>query len=389
MKKWRSLWLGVMIAVCGFWMVSGVAEAGTCENIGQEEADHYIEDLLKELNFEEIDEFLKEMDAGEKISFGSIVKAMTAGDLTGGVQLFGKMMRKALFGEWKTNRTTIIHVLVISLIAATLTGFSDIFQNKQISEVSYYMVYVLLLTILMKAFGTASMILTETLGQIVTFMKLLMPSFFLALGFSTGSTTGLVFYEWILLLVTIVQWMLQKIILPVIHMYVLLMLVNQMVKEDFLSKMAELFHTASEWMLKTLLAAVMGFNLVQGLIAPAVDGFKKDMITKTAGMIPGVGNVFDSVSDLVLGSAILVKNSIGVAALLILTAVCLIPVLKLLLFSASYKLASAVVQPVSDSRVVECISCIGEGIFLLMKTMLTSGVLFWLTLAVMCAATGR
>ena len=160
-------------------------------------------------------------------------------------------------------------------------------------------------------------------------------------------------------------------------------------REDFLSKMAELFRTAAEWITKTLMAAVMGFNLVQGLITPAVDGLKKDMITKTAGMIPGVGNVFDSVSDLVLGAAVLIKNCIGVAALLILAVICVIPALKLLILSAGYKAAAAVVQPVSDSRIVECINCVGEGMLLLLRTMMTSSVLFWLTLAVMCAATGR
>ena len=54
---------------------------------------------------------------------------------------------------------------MIALIAATLTGFSDIFQNRQISEVSYYMVYVLLLTILMKAFSTASGLVEQMLAR--------------------------------------------------------------------------------------------------------------------------------------------------------------------------------------------------------------------------------
>ena len=242
----------------------------------------------------------------------------------------------------------------------------------------------LLLAILMKAFGAASRILSDNLGRTVEFMKLLMPVFFMALGFCTGSTTSLVFYEWVLFLISAVQWALKTLLIPAVHIYVLLLLVNQMVKEDFLSKMAELFKLAAEWGLKAMMGAVIGFNLVQGLIAPAVDGFKKNVLTKTAGMLPGVGNVFNSVSELVLGSAILIRNGIGAAALLILAALCLIPVAKLLLFAVSYKLAAAVIQPVSDKRIVECISSVGDGMVLLMKIMLASSVLFWLTLAVLC-----
>jgi len=385
MKKWEKL-LGRML-ISSFLFVNFPIITEAAESIPDEE--YYINDILKELDFEEIDEFLKELEPGTEIKFGEIVNTFLSGDIYIGAEMLKEMVSDAVFGEWRSVRRTIIHLLVIALIAATLTGFSDIFQNRQISEVSYYMVYMLLLTILMKAFGTASMILEDTLDQTVTFMKILMPSFLLALGFTSGGITGVAFYEWVLILVTIVQWLLKSVILPAIHIYVLLMMVDQMVREDFLSKMAELFRTAAEWITKTLMAAVMGFNLVQGLITPAVDGLKKDMITKTAGMIPGVGNVFDSVSDLVLGAAVLIKNGIGVAALLILAVICVIPALKLLILSAGYKAAAAVVQPVSDSRIVECINCVGEGMLLLLRTMMTSSVLFWLTLAVMCAATGR
>lgn len=351
----------------------------------EEALEDYMEELLKELDFEEIDEFLKELDVGETpADFYTVVKTFISGDIRGGLRLLAGMLTGNFFQEWKTGRTTLIHVLMIALIAATLTGFSDIFQNRQISEVSYYMVYMLLLAILMKAFGAASSILSDNLGRTVEFMKLLMPVFFMALGFCTGSTTSLVFYEWVLFLISAVQWALKTLLIPAVHIYVLLMLVNQMVKEDFLSKMAELFKLAAEWGLKAMMGAVIGFNLVQGLIAPAVDGFKKNVLSKTAGMLPGVGNVFNSVSELVLGSAILIRNGIGAAALLILAALCLIPVAKLLLFAVSYKLAAAVIQPVSDKRIVECISSVGDGMVLLMKIMLASSVLFWLTLAVLC-----
>ena len=133
-------------------------------------------------------------------------------------------------------------------------------------------------------------------------------------------------------------------------------------------------------------AAVLGFNLVQGLVTPAADGFKKDVVTKTAGMIPGVGNVFDSVSDLVLGAGVLIRNSIGAAGLVFLAVICLIPLAKVALFALSYQLAAAVVQPVSDARIVACIGSVGDGMVLLMKVMFTAALLFWLTLAVICVA---
>lgn len=59
--------------------------------------------------------------------------------------------------------------------------------------------------------------------------------------------------------------------------------------------------------------------------------------------------MFDSVSDLVLGAGVLIRNSIGAAGLVFLAVLCLIPLAKVALFAVSYQLAAAVVQPVSDS----------------------------------------
>ena len=72
------------------------------------------------------------------------------------------------------------------------------------------MVYVLLLTILMKAFGTASGLVEQMLARVLGFMKVLMPSFVLALGLSGGTVTGAVFLEWVLLLISVVEAVMEK-----------------------------------------------------------------------------------------------------------------------------------------------------------------------------------
>ena len=375
----------------GISAADGQEESLTEEEITEESLteEEVMEELLSEMDFGEIDQFLDGLEAGEKISFGQVVDAFLDGDFGAARELLAGFVSDSLFYEWRVNKTTIVHVLVITLIAATLTGFSDIFKNRQISDVSYYMVYMLLLTILMTAFGTASAIVTDSLTSVVDFMRALMPSLFLALGYSSGTATTLVFYEWILFLLTAVQWAVRYLILPGIHIYLLLLLVNQMAKENFLTKLAGLFRMVLEWGLKVMLGAVVGFNLIQGLVTPAVDSLKKDLLSKTAGMIPGIGNVLDSVSELVLGCAVLIKNGIGAAALLVLALICLLPVAKLALFAISYKLASAVVEPVADARMVECISSVGDGMVLLLRAMTASAVLFWLTLALLCGMTGR
>ena len=51
--------------------------------------------------------------------------------------------------------------------------------------------------------------------------------------------------------------------LPAIHIYILVSMLNYLTKESYLSKLAELIKTVLVWIMKTILAGVVGLNLVQ------------------------------------------------------------------------------------------------------------------------------
>ena len=53
-----------------------------------------------------------------------------------------------------------------------------------------------------------------------------------------------------------------------------------------------------------------------------------------------------------------------------------------------YKLASALVQPVSDARIVGCMETVGEGMMLLIRAVFTVGLLFLITIILVAASTG-
>ena len=52
-----------------------------------------------------------------------------------------------------------------------------------------------------------------------------------------------------------------------------------------------------------------------------------------------------------------------------------------------YKLAAALVQPVSDKRITTCISGVSEGYEIMVKVIFTSGLLFMITIAIVAVST--
>lgn len=146
--------------------------------------------------------------------------------------------------------------------------------------------------------------------------------------------------------------------------------------------MKEMTTKITVWLLKSMLAVVIGFNTIQGILNPAVDSLKTTLFSRAAEMIPGIGNIAGSVTDVVLGSSVLIKNGIGVAALMVIVLICLLPLVKLGVLMMILELAAALLQPVSDKRMTGCVTGVGEGIRLLFRVVFTTAVLFMLTIAV-------
>lgn len=106
--------------------------------------------------------------------------------------------------------------------------------------------------------------------------------------------------------------------------------------------------------------------------------------------IPGVGDAIGGVTEVILGTAVLVKNSIGVAGMLICVLLCVGPVIQMAVMALMYKaVRAALAQPVSDKRLVNCMESVGEGCRLLLRMLFTVGVLFLLTIAIAAAAAGK
>ena len=135
-----------------------------------------------------------------------------------------------------------------------------------------------------------------------------------------------------------------------------------------------------------MVAAVAGINIIQNLIAPALDGLKNTAVTKALNMIPGIGGSANAVTSMFLGSAAVIKNGIGAAALIILLILCLGPVIKVAVLMLLYKLTGALVQPISDKRVCGCISSVGDGAALLLQVLVTAMMMFMVTIAIVTAA---
>lgn len=359
-----------------------VIEAEALDEKSKLIADALLEDMEISRIQEEIDALLGEY------SFPLLesLKAMMRGEMPFTRENVATLIKEALFSQLSEQKKLMLNALLLVIASAVLTNFSSIFKNGQIGEISFYMVYMLLMALLLKSFGEVSQDVAGNLEQMISFMQILSPAYFLAIIAATGAGSASVFYEMVLILIYVIQLLMESFLLPGIHVYVLLQLVNYLHKEDFLSKMAELIKTVVEWTLKTCMSVFVGWQVVQSMIAPALDSLKRTFVGKTAGAIPAVGDLLDGAAQVAVGTAVLVRNCFGVAAIVICLLLFLAPLLKLGMITLLYKFLAAVSQPVADGRMIGCLSTIADGYVLLLRVLVTTEVLSIVTIAILATS---
>lgn len=346
------------------------------------------EELIGEMELGEVQDLLDELLGNRSFSFTDAIRKILSGEEIVSKETVQEMLRSLFFCEIEQEKETFFRLLLLILIAAVFSNFVDVFESGQIGEVSFYMVYLLLFMMVVENFSTLSISLAEKLDWLTRFMQGLSPAYFLSVAAAAGASSAAVFYQGVLLLVWLLQWVILAFFLPGANLYILLKLVNHLSREEMLSKMAELLDTVIGWGLKTLLGVSVGLQVVKGLVAPVMDSLKRTALGRTAGMIPGIGNAVNTVTELVLTSAVLVRNSLGVAALIVLVMAGIGPVIHYGMLSLAYRFLAAVSQPVSDKRIVGALSTMGEGCGLLLRILLTAEVLCMITFLILAASFG-
>lgn len=345
--------------------------------------------LWQDYGLDRLESGISQLFPKTEISAKQLLGQVMSGDVMGAL---GSLLKGSVAGmtdQLAGMRNVLIWLLVMGIISALVAHFVEIFEMHQVADIAFYFMYLLFMAILLKCFYEAAATAVETLGNITLFIRLLVPAYLVSVGVSGGSATAGIACQLMLFVIYGVETILSQGIISLIYSYVMLSMVNGIWVEEKLSMLVELLKEVIGWALKGAVGVITGISIFQALITPVVDSARSSALQKLVSALPGVGNLADGAVELVLGSALVIKNSIGVVLLLLMLVLCAAPLLKIALIAGVLKCAAAFMGVVSDKRITTCVDRAGEGGLLLLHTTGTAMLLFLISIAVVTAASGR
>ena len=388
MKKYPALFL--LFLLCILWLLFSLCIASAAEALFEKDSEDTLEltldGILEQSDQQALDDLVSNTGLPRSVTFSGLVRSLMTGRIPFQPETVRTYVTDLFFSEILNQKQMALQILLIVLSSAVFSNFIRVFEKNQIAEISFYMMYLLVSTMLLRSFSGMDTLVAETLSHITRLIKLLLPAYLASIVFSAGSLSALGFYQAATVTIALLQGVIMRGVLPLLQFYLAVLMLNQMTKEDLFSRFAQLLQTIVDWSLKTVIGVAVGLQTVQCLIAPGVDSFKNSAAHRIAKAIPGIGNLFDAASETVTGSAIVIRNAIGTGGMLLIAAICLLPLLKLLTCILIFRLLCAIIQPICEKRMLACVESISCAAALLLRILCGSMAVLLILLAMILSS---
>lgn len=281
---------------------------------------------------------------------------------------------EALHGLGRQMLSLMLPVLLSSILMHTLGA-----QKDTLSSLSRSVCFMLILIPVMLLVFSELTHTRETITAMTERMDKLLPLLLTLLTALGGNASSAFLHPMVVAASGSMVFLAREVILRLVMCTCAVTAVNHLSDRAHLTRMAQLLRSAVCWLLGVSFTVFLGAMSLQGVCSASIDG----VVIRAAkyavdNFVPVVGGMFSDTMDTLVGCTLIVKNALGVAAVLVLLGVILGPLARTLAVVFLMKLSAALLEPVADGEIVRAIGDFSRTIVLFLITMLCVGTMYFL-----------
>jgi len=290
---------------------------------------------------------------------------------------------RLLFSEIYSNVALLRNLLIIGIVSAILHNITSSFQNNGVGEIGFYVSYLAMVTLLFSSFRIAAFVFSELMVTITSFIEAGIPLFISLVVMSGNLTGGTVFNSLLMFAVGFVGRFVSWAVGPAIMAAATINMINFIDERDILTNLSGLIKGIISWTLKMLALGLVSIITIQRISTPLVNSLFMRGLRTTVGTVPVVGGILTGALENVMYLAGAVRGGVLIAVIIAMLSICLMPMLKLAALLITYKLAAALMQPICDDRIVECIEAAADYTTLLLSASAIVSFMFSISIIIM------
>ena len=292
-------------------------------------------------------------------------------------------MLRYFFYEVLQNGKLLVSIVVLTVFSTLLQTLQSAFERTSISKVAYAICYLVIMIIAVNSFSVAIGYAKSAIETMIHFMTAIIPLLLTLLASIGNVATVTVLHPLIVFMIHVVGTMIYTLVFPLLFFSAVLHIVSSLTDKYKVTQLANLMRTISVGALGVMLTVFLGVLSIQGATSSVTDGVTiRTAKYITGNFVPVVGKMFIDAADTVISASLLVKNAVGLLGVLILVLLCAFPAIKILSLALIYNLAGALLQPLGDSPIVNCLQTIGKCLIYVFAALAAVGLMFFFAMTI-------
>lgn len=329
-------------------------------------------DYMPSFNIKDVIENYKETG-----SFGLTLKDMLVS--------LGKFALKEVVGSSRL----LIELLVLGLLSAILQNIQSAFSESSIGKIAHYACFATIIVIIVKSFTLVITLATGTIDKMVEFTNMLIPLLIMLIAGSGEVIAAATLDPVTVIAITISSSVIKNFIIPCTTFVVALNIVNSLSDEPKVQRLASLIKQISLWALGFIMTIFITLITIRSNTSATLDVVTmKTTKFVVDNFVPLVGKSLSDAITTVIGYSIVLKDALSIIGLVIMVCICLFPLLKIILISLIYKFVGAVMEPVVDKKITNCLTSVGSSLTVIFSSILCIAIMFFIMITII-TSTGK
>ncbi len=315
-------------------------------------------------------------------SFDKVVSDIAGGSFSldsGGIL---NRLLSLFFGELRGAFLLVGSIAALILLGAFINNLHQSFGKNAVSEATGFALFVYIAAIAATLFERAGSYVLNTLGDITLLVHSLIPTM-ATLCLGGGETLrATLSHPVIFFICSAAGTLIKNVITPLVLLRAVCTLLCAVTDNNALGEFSELFAKLHKTLLALSLSLFAGILGVCSFAAASFDSLAARGVKFAIGAsVPVVGGSLAEAMSSVAGSAMLLKNAVGLGGVMMLFAIFAFPLLKLWALSLALRLTAAFTAPVSEKRVTDVLRKLGECIDMLFSGVASMGTIMIIAIA--------
>ena len=318
----------------------------------------------------------------EKFSFEDIVKDITDGKFVPDAGSLLNKLTGLFFGELKSAIALVGSIAALVLLSAVINNLGDSFGKKSISTASGFAIFVYVAAICATAFETAGSYVLSTLNDITVFVHSIIPVM-ATMCASGGEIVRASLSHPIIYFVCAASGMLIKnVITPLVLLRAVCSMLCAVTQNSGMEEFVKLFSKLHKTLLTFSMSIFAGILGISSFASASFDSLAaRGVKFAVSASVPMVGGSISEAMSSVAGSAMLLKNAVGITGVIGVFGMFALPLVKIWALGIAFRLVAAFTAPVAEGRTVEVLRNIGDCIDMLFSSLACMGTIMIIALA--------